>query len=233
MNALEKGLRRTIPLEKAASFFYDLKHKGRTMTSEEDALMAESVKQAAEKTAAQRFDELVLSIKKTAGDDGMPASSDALPSPTPAKGQSPDDYLANEQMAQEEEDAVSLQFYQQKLEEARAQTAQNEQEKAELQQQVEQLTQQQETHDQQLAASQQEIQLAGQAAVQQVNQANQMATQAMQSAVEASNQALQAKATETTAKIQGQQLRTQLFDLASTGLPGTEPELGGAAVVFA
>lgn len=232
MNAFEKGLRRGIPIEKAASFFYDLKHKGRVMAPEDDALMAESVKQAAMtlapvKTAAQRFDDIVASCK-TAGDDGMPAGADALPSPQPGKSQDPSEYLANEQAAQEGEDSASLLFYQQKLEEARAQTAQDAQEKAELQGQVEQLTQQQEQHDTQLAASQQEIQIAGQAAVQQVNSANQMASQAMQSAVEASNQALQAKATETTAKIQGQQLRTQLFDLASTGLPGTEPDLGGA-----
>lgn len=230
MNAFEKGFQRGIPLEKAASFFIGLKSGGRPLPPEDDALLAEAVKTAAvqsvEKTAAQRFDELVLQIK-LAGEDGMPASSDALTSPTPGKTD-PDAYLANEQEAQGEEDQQSVAYYQQRLEEMRAQTAQADQQVQELQQQVEQLTAQQQEHDTQVSAATQEGQIAQQAAMQQVNAANTMASQAMQSAVDASNKALEAKATETTAKIQQQGLRTQLFDLASEGLPGTEPDVGGA-----
>lgn len=241
MDAFEKAFQRGIPLEKAASFFVNLKN--RQMTVEEDIICAAAVKVAAEgppppppvvpapppmaKSAAARFDELVHAIK-TAGEDGMPASSDAL-APTSKKDKGgAEEYIATERAGQEAEDSNALVFYQQKLEELRQTNAQLEQEATDAQAQVEQLSSAQEAHQSQLAASQQEMQIASQAAMQQVQAANQMATQSMQAAVEASNQALTAKATETTAKIQQQGLRTQLFDLASQGVPGTEPELGDA-----
>ena len=46
MNAIERGLRRPIPFEKAASFFINLKRGGRQMSAEDDAIMAASIKQA-------------------------------------------------------------------------------------------------------------------------------------------------------------------------------------------
>ena len=45
MNAIERGLRRPIPFEKAASFFINLKRGGRQMSAEDDAIMAASIKQ--------------------------------------------------------------------------------------------------------------------------------------------------------------------------------------------
>src|SRR6478735_4849651 len=226
MNAIEKGLRRGIPLEKAASFFIKLKYDGRQMSAEDDAIMAESIKQAAAtptlKEASARFDALVGQFK-TAGEDGMPANSEALP--TPAAGdKDPAGYLQTEMDAQAVEDQASVAYYQQCLEKLRGTTAEAVQRAADAEAHAQELEAQQQAHESQMAASQQEMQIAHAAAMQQVEQANALATQAMSGQVAASNQALQAKATETTAKIQGQQLRTQLFDLAAEGLPGTEPE---------
>lgn len=237
MNAFEKGLRREIPFDKAASYFINLKHGGR-MSAEDDAIMAAAVKQAAAppvvpappppslKEASARFDAL-LGKYKTAGEDGMPAGTEALPAPN-AGIKDPAGYLQTEMDAQAAEDQGSVEYYQHCLQELRLSSEAAEQRAADAEAQLQELQGQQQAHDAQLAASQQEMQIASQAAMQQVQQANTMATQAMSGQVEASNQALQAKAMETTAKVQGQQLRTQLFDLASTGLPGTEPELGGA-----
>lgn len=238
MNAFEKGLRRGIPLEKAASFFCGLKTGGRPMAAEDDALLAAAIKQAADPTpvpappppgmkeASAKFDQLVQ-LYKCAGDDGMPASSDALTAPT-GKKDDPQSYLANEAEAQAAEDQGSVAYYQQQLQMLREETAMANQRAEEAEAARVELEATQASHEQQIAAANQEGQIAQQAAMQQVNAANAMASQAMQSAVDASNKALEAKATETTAKIQQQGLRTQLFDLASEGLPGTEPQLGGA-----
>jgi len=242
MNAIEKGLRRGIPLEKAASFFINLKHGGRQLSAEDDALMAAAIKQAhaappvvpappppppSLKEASARFDALVGKYK-TAGEDGMPTSSEAVSAPRASSKDAPDEYLQAEMEAQAAEDQNSVVYYQQCLEKLRLTTAEAEQRAADAEMRAQELEAQQQAHESQMAASQQEMQIAHAAAMQQVEQANAMATQAMSGQVAASNQALQAKATETTAKIQGQQLRTQLFDLAAEGLPGTEPDLGGA-----
>lgn len=240
MNAFEKGLRREIPLEKAASYFINLKHGGRRMSHEDDALMAAAIKQAAAapvvpappppppslKTAEARFDALVGKYK-LAGDDSMPEGAEALPAPA-TEDKDPAGYLQAEMDAQAVEDQNSVEYYRQCMEKLRATTAEAEQRAADAEMKAQELEASQQSHESQMAASQQEMQIAHAAAMQQVEQANALATQAMSGQVAASNQALQAKATETTAKIQGQQLRTQLFDLAAEGLQGTEPELGGA-----
>lgn len=210
MNAFDKGLRRGIPFEKAASFFVNLKNF--PLHGENDALMAECVKTAA---------------RKLAEEDSMPAEADSLTPPTSqSKKDAPSEYAANEAAAQEATDTNAVSYYQQVMEGLRAELEQSQQAAQQAGEQVEQLTAQQDSHEQQIAAATQEGQIAQQAAIQQVNTANTMASQAMQQTVAASNNALQAKATETTAKIQQQALRSQLFDLASEGLPGTEPEIG-------
>lgn len=213
MNALEKGLRRGIPFEKAASFFCSL--KSFPLRGEDDVLMAACVKQAAAKLAEE---------------DNMPAEADAL-TPPGSQGKGKDngasEYVANEAAAQEATDQNSVSYYQQVMEQLRAELAEAQESASQATQEAEQLQQQQEGHEQQIAAATQEGQIAQQAAIQQVNTANTMASQAMQSAVDASNKSLESKAMETTSKIQQQGLRSQLFDLASEGLPGTEPELGG------
>jgi len=257
MNAIERGLSRPIPLDKAASFFVGLKDFGK-VTHEDDALMAECVKQAAAdrapqkvplheeapadsaqtdpqpflnvKSASLRFKLLGRTFMKTAGDEtaaSEDASAATISSPTPAAVPAQAEYLANEQAGMAAEEQSAVEYYQARLEEARAQAAAATEQAAQAQQQVEQLTAEQEAHQQQLSAAQQEGQIAQQAAMQQVETANLAATQAMQQAVGASNQALQAKGQEAAAKIEVQGVRSQLFDLASQGLPGTEPELGG------
>lgn len=246
-----------IPLEKAASYFVRLKNFGGAGEREEAALRAECEKQAADQTpmktplaeeapadtarvdpqpqlnvksAALRFRLLAQSFKKQAADETTPSedSADAaLASPTPTAVPPKDDYLANEAAGMEAEATSALQYYQARLEEARAETAAAQEQAQQLQQQVEQLTMAQEQHDAQVSAAQQEGQIAQQAAMQQIDAANLAATQAMQQAVQASNNALQAKGQEAAAKIEVQGVRSQLFEMASQGLPGTEPQLGG------
>lgn len=174
--------------------------------------------------------EYFVQRSKLAEEDSMPAEADAL-TPPGSQGKGKDngaaEYIANEAAAQEATDTNSVSYYQQVMEQLRAELGDAQEQAQQATEQAEQLQQQQEGHEQQIAAATQEGQIAQQAAIQQVNAANTMASQAMQQTVSASNSALQAKATETTAKIQQQALRSQLFDLASEGLPGTEPELGG------
>lgn len=257
MDALQRGLRRSIPLEKAASFFVGLK-RGRGLPPEDDAIMAQAVKEAAKalapaappapapkvaaarparvavplpmvKSASLRWKLLVGQIKEADFNMGQASPGGAaMASPTPAEVPPEDEYLANEQAGLEAESTAAIDFYRQKLEEARAMTEQLTAENQQLSQQVEQLTGMQGGHDDQLMAHQQEGQIAQQAAMQQVQSANEAAAQAMQQAVEASNAALQAKGQEAAAKIEQQKVRTQLFELASQGLPGSEPELGDA-----
>lgn len=257
MNAIERGLKRPIPLEKAASYFVNLKSFARP-SQEDDELLAACVKQAAAdqapqraplaeeapadaapvdpqpllnvKSASLRFRLLAQSFKKQAADETAPSADTAdatLASPTPAEVPQQDAYLANEAAGMEAEATTALAYYQQRLEEERARAAAAQEQAQQAQQQLEQLSMQQEQHQSQLAAAQQEGQIAQQAAMQQVDSANLMATQAMQQAVQASNQALQAKGQEAAAKIEVQGVRSQLFELASQGLPGTEPPLGG------
>lgn len=257
MNAIERGLRRPIPLEKAASFFVGLKNFGRP-SREDDELMAECVKQAAAdqapqkaplaeeapadsaqvdphpllnvKSASLRFRLLASSFKKQAADETTPSADSAdaqIASPTPAAVPPKDEYLANEQAGMEAEATEALRYYQAQLEQARAETAAAQEQAQAATEQVEQLTQAQEQHETQVSAATQEGQIAQQAAMQQIDAANMAATQAMQQAVQASNQALQAKGQEAAAKIEVQGVRSQLFDMAAQGLPGTEPQLGG------
>lgn len=229
MNAFEKGLRRPIPLEKAASFFVDLKRHNQIVAPADDALFAEAVKVACApptvKTASSKWDSLVAKIK-LAGDDSMPASSDALPPPEGAE-EAPDPYVAEEMAAQEVENTNAIEFYKQKMQELRDQAAASDQQAQEAQSQVADLQQQQDQHDGQIAAATQEGQIAQQAAMQQVQSANTAASTAMSQAVDAENRALTAKGQEAAAKIQQQQVRSQLFDMASQGLPGTEPDVEG------
>lgn len=258
MNAIERGLSRPIPLDKAASFFIGLKSFGRP-SQEDDELMAECVKQAAAdrapqktpiaeeapadsaqvdphpflnvKDASLRFTLLGRSFMKTAGEETAPsedASAATMASPTPAAVPAQQEYLANEQAGMAAEEQSAVQYYQARLEEARAQAAAAQEAADVANQQLEQMTAEQESHQQQLSSAQQEGQIAQQAALQQVETANQAAVQAMQQSVGASNQALQAKGQEAAAKIEVQAVRSQLFDMASQGLPGTEPDLGGA-----
>lgn len=246
-----------IPLEKAAAFFVGLKNFGGAGAREDAVLAEACVKVASEqppmkaplveeapadsaqvdphpflkvKSASLRFKLLAAAFKKTAADE-TPQSSDSadamLSAPSGAVAPSKDDYLANEQAGMEAEAATALQYYQQRLEEARAETAAAQEQAQQLQMENEQLTAAQEQHDLQVSSANQEGQIAQQAAMQQVDAANLKATEAMQQAVQASNNALQAKSQEAAAKIEVQGVRSQLFDLAAQGLPGTEPQLGG------
>ncbi len=263
MNAIERGLKRPIPLEKAAAYFVNLKSFARP-SQEDDELLAACVKQAAAdqapqraplaeeapadaaavdpqpflnvKSAALRFRLLAESFKKQAANETPPSADSAdaaLASPTPAAVPPKDDYLANEAAGIEAEATAALAYYQQRLEQERAAAAAAQEQAQQAQAQLEQLSAQQEQHQMQLSAAQQEGQIAQQAAIQQVESANLMATQAMQQAVQASNQALQAKGQEAAAKIEVQGVRSQLFDLASQGLPGTEPALGAEGTAAA
>lgn len=251
MDAFQRGLSRQIPLEKAASFFVGLK-SWQPPSREDDELLARAVKEAGAalapppvvpavklaapaarlpdlshvKSASVRF-RLMAALLKTAGDETVRSGESQLSSPTPAEVPPEQEYLANEAAGRAAEESNAVAYYQQCLESARAETAAAQQQVQELEQQLSTVQQAQEQHDSQVQAAQQEGQIAQQAALQQVQSANQQATQAMQQAVDAENRALQAKGQEATAKIQQQQVRSQLFDLASQGLPGTEPELGG------
>ncbi len=256
MNALERGLSRPIPFEKAASYFVGLKNFAGAVDRRDAELLEACVKQAEQpvqreplaeeapadvaqkdphpflnvKSASLRF-RLLAAQMKTAAEETTPSaesSAASLSSPTPAAAPGKSDYLANEEAGRKAETAAALEYYRQRLEEARAEAAQATEQNAQLQQQVEQLSMESQSHQTQLSGAQQEGHLAQQAALQQVETANQAAVQAMQQAVQASNQALQAKGQEAAAKIEVQGVRSQLFDMASQGIPGTEPALGGA-----
>lgn len=204
MNAFQRGLSRGIPLEKAGAFFVGLK-SWQAPAPSELALM----KRAADESVS--------------GEDG----GSELASPTPAAVPQEQEYLANEAAGLEAEEKASVEYYQGLLQQMRGETAAAQQEAASATEQLQQLQAQQAEHESQIAAATQESSMAQQAALQQVQTANASATQAMQQAVDAENRALQAKTQETTAKIQQQQVRSQLLDLAAQGLPGSEPELGG------
>lgn len=208
MDALTRYLvaDRIIPLEKAASFFVDL-HSWQRMSGEDDELYAQCIKQAGEE-----------------------AEDAVLPSPATSDVEGLQEFLAREQEGQAAEEQNSVEYYRQLLEQMRSELSATQQQQSETSQQLEELTAQQQAHEQQMASAQQEGQLAQQAALQQVQSANAAASTALQQAVDAENRALQAKGMEATAKIQQQQVRSQLFDLAAQGLPGSEPpvEEGGA-----
>ena len=125
-------------------------------------------------------------------------------------------YLANEQAAQQATETSALEYYKQLLQQAHSALQSTQEQAQAAAQQAAELQQAQESHEQQVLETQQ-------AALQQVQSANASATQAMQHAVDAENRALLAKGTETASKIQQQQLRSHLFDLASAGVPGSEP----------
>jgi hypothetical protein len=218
MDAFQRGLSRAIPLEKAASFFVGMKTWQRP--SAEQLSMAKQAAESALASPLERF-------RKIAAEQEEPIQEGAsMSSPTPARVPEQSEYLANEAQGLEAENTAAVEYYQQLLEQLRGETAQAQQAAQEAEERTQQLEAAQAEHDSQLSAVQQEGQIAQQAAMQQVQSANMAASTAMQQAVDAENRALQAKTTETSAKIQQQQLRSQLLDLAAQGLPGTEPELG-------
>lgn len=229
MDAFQRGLSRPIPLEKAAAFFLGLKSWQRP--SQEDAALMAAAEKVASSPEHARMAELRARLKvaaaKLAEDTVLTDNKAQLSSPTPAEVPAEADYLENERLGLEAEEQIGLAYYQQQLQAARAETAAANERAQQAEQQVQMLTEQQAQHDGQISAAQQEGQIAQQAAMQQVQSANMAATQAMQQAVDAENRALTAKGQEAAAKIQQQQVRSHLFDLASEGLPGTEPELGG------
>lgn len=233
MDAFQQGLSRGIPAEKAASFFVGLK-SWQPLSHEDDVLMAECIKKAAmEQSPALRKQaalERIAHIKRAAEESTHGGGE--LASPTPVDEESPGGspeqaFLANEQAGMAAEEQNSSAYFQQLLGSLREELAQKTEEAQQAQQQAEELSAQQQAHDQEIAGAQQEAQLAQQAALEQVQSANASASTAMQQAVDAENRALLAKGNEAAAKIQQQQVRSQLFDMASQGLPGSEPELGG------
>lgn len=252
MNAFQRGLSRSIPLEKAASYFVGLKGTPRTNVAEDLALVKRAsagmlppvkpvVKVASKppvskpdfshvKSASLRF-KLLANMHKQADEsgaaDGDHGGGAELSAPTPAAVPQEQEYLANEAAGQEVEEQNAVEYYQGLLQQLRGETAAAQEQAQSATEQVQQLQAQQAEHDSQIQASTQEATMAQQAALQQVQTANAAATQAMQQSVDAENRALQAKTQETTAKIQQQQVRTQLLDMAAQGLPGSEPELGG------
>jgi len=218
MDAFQRGLSRPIPLEKAASFFVGMK------TWQQPApVHARGMKKA----AAQSMELPLDRFRKVAAENEEPIQPGAaMSSPTPNRAPAQEEYLANEAQGLEAENNSAVEYYQSLLEQLRGEAATAQQTAQEAEERAQQLEEAQAEHDSQVAAAQQEGQIAQQAAMQQVQSANAAASTAMQQAVDAENRALQAKTTETTAKIQQQQLRSQLLDLAAQGLPGTEPELG-------
>lgn len=237
MDAFQRGLSRPIPTEKAAAFFVGLK-SWQQPAPEDDQLMAECIhKVAAERPrlsdqypAGERgvhrkskTASLLAQFRKIAAEESTHGSGEmSAPAPQDATEQ----YLANEAQGMAAEEQGSVQYYQQVMGQLRGQLAQVQEQAGQAQQQVEELTAAQQAHEQEVQGAQQESQLAQQAAMQQVQSANSAATQSMQQAVDAENRALAAKSNETQAKIQQQQVRSQLFDLAAQGLPGTEPPVG-------
>jgi len=219
MDAFQRGFSRGIPLEKAASFFVGMK----SWQQPRPSTLA-----VAKQAAAQVLDSPLTRFRKIASENEEPVQSGAaMSTPTPDGVPAQDNYLANEAAGLEAENTASVQYYQGLLEQLRGESAESQQRAEQAEQQAQQLEAAQAEHDSQLAAAQQEGQIAQQAAMQQVQSANMAASTAMQQAVDAENRALQAKTTETSAKIQQQQLRSTLLDLAAQGLPGTEPEMGG------
>ena len=171
---------------------------------------------------------LLSLLHKVAAENEEPIQPGAaMSSPTPNRAPAQEEYLANEAQGLEAENNTAVEYYQGLLEQLRGEAATAQQTAQEAEERAQQLEAAQAEHDSQMSAAQQEGQIAQQAAMQQVQSANAAASTAMQQAVDAENRALQSKTTETTAKIQQQQLRSQLLDLAAQGLPGTEPELGG------
>lgn len=218
MDAFQKGFSRPIPMEKAASFFVGLK----TWQPPSASRLAE-VKQA----AARVLESPLERFRKIAAENEEPIQPGAaMSSPTPNRAPAQGEYLANEAQGLDAENTASVEYYQGLLEQLRGEAAQAQQAAQAAEAHAQELEAAQAEHDSQISAAQQEGQIAQQAAMQQVQSANSAASTAMQQAVDAENRALQAKTTETTAKIQQQQLRSQLLDLAAQGLPGTEPELG-------
>lgn len=225
MDAFQVGFSRAIPAKTAAAYFVGLK-SWQQLSPEDDQLMASCVKQATMGRSAV----LLEQFRKIAAEESTHNSGE-LPTPTPADDGPEQEFLAHEQAGMAAEEANASTYYQQVLQGLREQLATMQEHTQELEAQNQQLTEQQAAHDQEVAGAHQEAQLAQQAALEQTQNAAAQATQSMQQAVDAENRALQSKAQEAAAKIQQQQVRSQLFDLASQGLPGSEPQLaeGGAA----
>jgi hypothetical protein len=218
MDALQRGLSRPIPLEKAASYFVGIK----TWQPPSPAQL-----QVMKQAAAQSMESPLDRFRKIAAENEEPIQPGAaMSSPTPAGVPEQNSYLTSEAQGLEAENNTAVEYYQQLLDQLRGEVAQAQQTAQDSEARAQQLEAAQAEHDSQLAAAQQEGQIAQQAAMQQVQSANLSASTAMQQAVDAENRALQAKMTETTAKLQQQQLRSQLLELAAQGLPGTEPALG-------
>lgn len=256
MNAFQRGLSRAIPLEKAASYFVGLKGTRpniaedlplvkracaaelRQMSHQQPVHREVAAKPPASlpdysqvKSASIRF-KLQASLYKKAEDDTAAGDGDhgggsTLSSPTPAAVPQEQEYLANEAAGLEAEEQNSVEYYQNLLQQLRGETAAAQEQAQSSTEQLQQLQAQQAEHESQIQAATQENSMAQSAALQQVQTANAAATQAMQQAVDAENRALQSKTQETAAKIQQQQVRSQLLDMAAQGLPGSEPELGG------
>lgn len=178
------------------------------------------------KSASAQLRLLLSFYKKAAEDTSTDGGGSELSAPTPAAVPQEAEYLANEAAGQQAEEANAVEYYKSLLEQLRGESAAAQEQAQQATEQAQQLQAQQAEHDSQIQSSMQEATMAQQAALQQVQTANAAATQAMQQAVDAENRALQSKTQETTAKIQQQQVRTQLLDMAAQGLPGSEPELG-------
>lgn len=227
MDAFQLGLSRPIPLEKAAAFFVGLK-SWQPLSPEDDALMAECIRKEAALLVRPTVGALRAQLHKIAAEAGAaPSDGAALASPTPPAGVDDVDaaYLQQEQEARAAEEQNASTYYQQILGNLRQELAQLQEQTQAQGAELAQLQQDQATHAETVTNVQQEAQLAQQAALQQTQSANAQAATAMQQAVDAENRALQAKSMETTSKIQQQQLRGQLLELAAQGLPGTEPEV--------
>lgn len=242
MDAFQAGLSRGIPAKTASAYFVDLK-RWQPLSPENDELMAACVKEAAVMTGLATRPR--LSDQYPAGERGARKSKTAglleqfrkiaaeesthhsgeMATPTPADDDPMQAYAEQEQAAMQAEEQNASGYYQQVLQGLRAQLAEMQEHAQGLEQQNQQLTEQQAGHDNALQTAQQETQLAQQAALEQTQSAAAQATQSMQQAVDAENRALQSKAQEAAAKIQQQQVRSQLFDLASQGLPGSEPQI--------
>jgi len=233
MDAFQVGLSRGIPAKTAAAYFVGLK-SWQSLSPENDELMAACVKKAAVLTGAStqpgtsKTAALLEKFRKIAAEESTHHAGE-MATPAPADDDPAQQYAANEQQAMQAEEQNAAAYYQQALQGLRAQLADMQEHSQSLEQQNAQLTEQQAAHDTEVQNAQQEVQLAQQAALEQTQSAAAQATQSMQQAVDAENRALQAKSQEAAAKIQQQQVRSQLFDLASQGLPGSEPQIGEGA----
>lgn len=141
-------------------------------------------------------------------------------------------YLAEEEAAREMEELGSVEYYAQKLREAKAEIAALQEQLAATDQELAEVQGQLSDVDGQIMGAQQEGQLAQQAAIHSAQTAHSAAADAVNRVVEAEGRALQATQDAAQARLSLTRIREALLNLASEeppGVTGTAPAPGGVA----